>query len=76
MNSDRRLAAIEFKLNLLLIRLMPADDIREVELEAQYLEVFRQMEVNPAMLREFVQNNADWVAKRNQKSSNVFSQKT
>ena len=73
MSPEQRLDAIENKLDLLLARLVdhmvPAEKIREVELEGQYLEAFREVSVNPALLREFVQSNPAWVAKYGQKAA-------
>lgn len=69
MSPGQRLLIIENKLDLLLAALVPAEEIREAELEAQYIEALREVSVNPALLREFVQNNAAWVAEHNQKAA-------
>lgn len=69
MSSEQRLAIIENKLNLLLVHLVPAEEIQEAELEAQYLEALHEASVNPTLLREFVQNNPAWVAKYSQKAA-------
>lgn len=72
MSPGQRLAVIENKLDLLcalLARLVPIEDIREVELEAQYIEALREVSVNPALLRKFVQNHPVWVAEHNRKSA-------
>lgn len=67
MSPELRLAAIEAKLNLLLNKLVSPEDLQEAELEAQYAEALRQAGANPALLRQFVQKNAAWVAQRDQK---------
>lgn len=65
MSQDRRLAIIENKLDLLLAHFVPTEKIREVELEAQYLEAFSEVSTNPGLLSKFVQNNPVWVAEYN-----------
>ena len=69
MTIEQHVADIDRKLNLLMAALLPAEDIRESELEAQYLEALREASVNPALLRRFVQQHPVWVAGRNQKAA-------
>lgn len=73
MTMEQQVAVLNRKLDLLLAYLVPTEDIQEVELEAQYLELFSEVGFNPGPLREFVQNNAAWVANRNKKQpSRIF----
>lgn len=69
MSFDQRLATIENKIDLLLVHFVPAEEIREAELEAQYAEAVHGMSTNPALIREFVREHPDWIANRNQKAA-------
>ncbi len=69
MSSDQRLATIENKLDLLLAHFVPAEEILDAELEAQYLKASDQVSANPALIREFVQQHPLWVADRNKKAA-------
>ncbi len=69
MTMEQQMVTINRKLDLLLAHFVPAEDILEAELEAQYAEAVHQMSDNPALIREFVQQYPVWVAEHNRKAA-------